>query len=139
MVKHSREDEPEPECVCWVYWDGGGMINNGIERACRRGKMLFWKSETGCEFGPFRSLKDILSSDFGLVNETVYEIDCPSLSAPRIASLIHPQEDLEEGHSVEINGEEWVCRGSAGFQPAEGEREGKTTTKKPRGRPRKGT
>jgi len=100
---------PKPEPVWRVGWDSGGLgAGAGVDTIHKLGNRYFYYCEEGGMDGPYGSLADaVAEGDLCQVNGATASIESPVLSAKQIAPMLKP-DDIEDGFTLSINGEEWV-------------------------------
>lgn len=94
------------DCVCSLFWDSGGPGAGADYEQIYKYKDEYWQKSSVDGFnGPYDTLKAAMNDFIGVTGATV-SIDCRELSSGELASTVEVM-DVEPGHQVELNGEEW--------------------------------
>jgi hypothetical protein len=96
-------------------WDSGGLgAGAGCETVYRWKGRYVASSEGNEPSGPYDTLEEALKQfDLLTVTSATTSINCPLLSAKKLAAMLSCYED---GHVIEINGQPWVYHESKGFR-----------------------
>jgi len=97
------------ERVFSLHWDSGAPgIGAGVD-SIYKFKNQYWNYSFDNElFGPFDSLDEAMQRpDFLGITGATECIYCTELTAPEVACRLEIYDDIEPGHRVQINHEEW--------------------------------
>jgi hypothetical protein len=94
------------ETVLSVTWDGGGMAN-GVETIQRVGS-AYWYQGDGGTLGPVATLTEAAETYVGQLTSATLAIRSTELTIDELPPLYPPDDSVEPGQKVIINGAEFI-------------------------------